>query len=114
MVRTQFDLQIQRVRSDNGSEFTNGPLQNFLLEMGIMYETSCVDTPQQNGRVKRRNRHLLNVARALRFQASLPITFWGECVLTAAYLISRTPTKILGSKTPYEVLLGVKPSYDHI
>ena len=30
------------------------------------------------------------------------------------YLINRTPSKILNGKTPYEVLFGVKPSYDHV
>ena len=56
----------------------------------------------------------LQSARALRFQSGLPIKFWGECALTAAYLINRTPTKLLGSKTPYEVLFGVKPAYEHL
>jgi len=54
----------------------------------------------------------LNIARGLRFQASLPITFWGECVLTAAHLINRTPTKPLHLKTPCEVLFGTKPTYE--
>ena len=40
--------------------------------------------------------------------------FWGECALTAAYLINRTPSKLLKGKTLYKVLFGVKPKYDHI
>ncbi|KAJ3684366.1 hypothetical protein LUZ61_013530 [Rhynchospora tenuis] len=64
-----------------------------------------------NGRVERKHRHILNVARALRFQANLPLEFWGECVLSAAYLINRTPTQVLSNKTPYEVLFGKPPSY---
>lgn len=78
MVKTQFNTQIKRLRSDNGTEFTNSVFQRFLQQEGIVHETSCVGTPQQNGRVERKHRHILNVARALRFQANLPISFWGE------------------------------------
>jgi len=35
-------------------------------------------------------------------------------MLTAVYLINRTPTKLLDSKTPYEMLFGIKPTYEHI
>lgn len=78
-----------------------------------MLETSCPYTPQQNGVVERNHRHLLEMSRALRFQASLPIEFWGDCVLTTAYIINKLPTRILGNKRPHEILLGKTPSYDH-
>lgn len=97
------------VRSDNGTEFL--VLSSYFKDKGIVHQTSCVNTPQQNGRVERKHRHILNVARALLFQASLPVTFWGEAVLTAAYLINRTPSSVLNGSTPYEVLNGVKPDY---
>jgi transposase InsO family protein len=77
MIETQFNTKIKRIRSDNGTEFTNSKVQTFLMDKGILHETSCVATPQQNARVERKHRHILNVARALRFQANLPIHFWG-------------------------------------
>ena len=67
MVKTQFNQRVKVVCSDNGREFTSGPMQQFYHEYGILRESSCVDTPQQNGRVERKHRHILNVARALRF-----------------------------------------------
>lgn len=87
---------------------------DYFAAHGILFETSCVGTPQQNGRAERKHRHILNVARSLRFQANLPLQFWGECVLTAAYLINRTPTPILQGKTPYHIIFCHKPLYDHI
>lgn len=40
--------------------------------------------------------------------------FWDESVLTASYLINRTPTATLYGKTPYELLYGAKASYRHL
>nr|KYP63760.1 Retrovirus-related Pol polyprotein from transposon TNT 1-94 [Cajanus cajan] len=112
LIERQFGKQIKVLRSDNGTEFTC--LRNYFHEHGIVFQTSCPGTPQQNGRVERKHRHILNVARALRFQGNLPISFWGECVLTAGYLINRTPTPVLSGKTPYEMLYGQAPMYEHL
>ena len=112
MVERQFNTKVKILRSDNGTEFTC--LNRYFLDHGIIFQTSCTGTPQQNGRVKRKHQHILNVARALRFQGSFPIDFWGECILTAGYLINRTPSKFLEGKTPYSVLFGRDPTYDHL
>lgn len=50
----------------------------------------------------------------MRFHAHLPIKFWGDCLLTATYIINRLPNSILQFKTPYEQLLGHPPSYNHL
>ena len=112
MIHRQFSQTIQVVQSDNGTEFNC--LKDYFTANGILFQTSCVNTPQQNGRVERKHQHILNVGRALLFHANLPIYFWGESILTAAHLINRTPTPLLHNKTPYELLFNRPPSYDAI
>ncbi|GJZ72106.1 putative RNA-directed DNA polymerase [Tanacetum coccineum] len=43
---------------------------------------------------------------------NIPKSFWGECILTATYIINRLPSKVIGNKTPYEVIFDKKPDYD--
>lgn len=74
------------------------------VKQGIMLETTCPHTPQQNGVVEREHRHLLKIARALRFESSLPTKSW-EMFMTATYIIRRLPYKVIENKTPYEILL---------
>ncbi|MFS7957032.1 putative RNA-directed DNA polymerase [Helianthus anomalus] len=75
MVKTQFGKDIKKIRCDNGGEFISNDMLQFYKENGILLETTCPHTPQQNGVVERKHRHLLEVARALRFEANLPKRF---------------------------------------
>ncbi|KAL1226003.1 Retrovirus-related Pol polyprotein from transposon RE2 [Cardamine amara subsp. amara] len=112
MAFRQSGNHVRMVRSDNGTEFMC--IKSFFASEGIVHQTLCVGTPQQNGRVERKHIHILNVALALRFQASFPIEFWDDCVLTACYLIDRTPSKVLNGKMPYELLFGKPAAYKHL
>ncbi|XP_021756646.1 uncharacterized protein LOC110721766 [Chenopodium quinoa] len=103
---------VKYVRSDNGTEFRC--MIPYFDERGILFQTSYVGTPQQDGHVERKHQHILNVAWALMFQGNLPIGFWGECVLGAVYLINRTPSRLLNNKTPYEILFGKEPNFEEM
>jgi hypothetical protein len=55
----EFGLPIKKVRSDNGSEFRNTYVEEFLNEEGIKHEFSAPYTPQQNGWLRGRIELLL-------------------------------------------------------
>ncbi|XP_019158475.1 PREDICTED: uncharacterized protein LOC109155214 [Ipomoea nil] len=106
MIQTQFQKNIQIFRSDNGGEFVNTHMQQFFQKKGIIHQTTCPHTPEQNGVVERKNRILLEITRALLIESRVPKSFWPEAIATAAYLINRLPTNILKLKTPLQTLSG--------
>ena len=55
---------------------------------GIVHQSSCVITPQQNGLSERKIGHIMSSARALLFQGNCPIFYWSEAVATATHLIN--------------------------
>jgi hypothetical protein len=56
----------------------------------------------------------VGMARALLKQRGMPAVFWGEAVVTAVYIINRSPTKALNGRTPYEAWHGRKPAVSHL
>lgn len=109
--QNQFNHSVKVFRSDNGGEFFNQILNEHFAEKGIIHQSSCSQTPQQNGLVERKHKHLLEVTRALHFQSGVPLSLWGHCLLTATYIINRLPSPVIHNATPHSLLFGTSLAY---
>ena len=70
-------------------------------------------TPQQNGVGEHRNRTLLDIVRSMMAHANLSISFLGDALLMATYILNRVPSKSV-TAAPYELWHGRKSSLDKL
>ncbi|RVX05810.1 Retrovirus-related Pol polyprotein from transposon TNT 1-94 [Vitis vinifera] len=87
------------------------PFTSFMSHHGILHQSSCAHTPQQNGVAERKNRHLVKTARTILLHGNVPFRFWGDVVLTACYLINRMPSSVLHDQIPHSLLFPDQPLY---
>ena len=73
-------------------------------DMASFIRTTCSNTPQQNGVAKWKNRHLLEVVCASLIAAKISISYWGEAITFAAYLIYWVPSNSINFQTPLQAL----------
>ena len=71
-------------------------------------------TPQQNGLAERKNRTLVEPVTCLLTQSGMPLSFWGEALISANYIRNRCPIMGLNGKIPYEIWHQHLPNLNHI
>ncbi|WJZ96754.1 hypothetical protein VitviT2T_015407 [Vitis vinifera] len=107
MIETQYNAKVLVLRSDNSGEYQSSDLQKYLEGYDIIHQTTCSNTPQQNGVAERKNWHLLEVIRASLIATKTPISYWGKAITSAAYLINRVPSSSINFQTPLQALTNV-------
>ena len=108
-VKTRFSASLCMLRSDNAKKYKSNLFQSFTRQHGILHQTSCVDTPSQNGIVEWNNRHLLEIIRALPFQMKVPKKFLADAIITACFFfVNRMLPSVLIGNMPYYVLFPNK------
>ena len=75
LVDNQFNVKIKMLQSDWGGEYQG--LTSYLRDCGIHHRVSCPYTPQQNGLVERKHRHIVEMGLALLAQAGNASIFLG-------------------------------------
>jgi transposase InsO family protein len=106
--------KLRVLRTDNGGEFTSTEFALYYTDEGIQRHLSMPYSSQQNGVVERCNQTVVSMARAFLKQRGMSAKYWGEAVLTAVYILYRSPTKALDRMTPYEAWHGRKPAVGHL
>ena len=110
---TQTGERIRFLRSDRGREFINRTMQDWAKSEGIVMQTSCPETPQQNGTAERCVRTIKDGARAILMGVNGPSSLWSDAVQYVAYVSNYLPVE--GRKvTPYEGMWGETPDISNI
>jgi len=104
---------MSKLRTDNGREFLSKDFQDFIQAKGIRHELTAPYTPEQNSVVERDNRTVVESARSMLYHYSMPLSFWGEAVNTAVYVLNRVSSRVLHGDTPYTKWYGVKPDVSY-
>jgi len=72
MIQNQYSAKVRILWTDNGGEYMNRDFHEYFQRTGLLYESSCSQTPQQNGVAERKNRHILETTRALLIGSNTP------------------------------------------
>jgi len=104
-----FKEKIRTVQFDWGGEYR--PFHTLLQSFGISHCVSCPHTHQQNGKIERKHRHIVETGLALLSHAKVPLQFWDDAFSTICYLINRMPTPVLQNKSPFHTLFHCEPDY---
>lgn len=106
--------KIKFLQTDNGTEYINKEFQNYLKANGIAQRLSAPYTPHQNGLAERKNRTLVEKARAMLIDSKAELHLWAEAVNTANYLANRSVNSAIGNQTPFERWVLRKPCVNHL
>ena len=113
-IKRQFDLEIKRLRSDNGTEFKNSKMDKLTIKEGIIRHYTVHGYPEQNARAERVMRSIADIARSLLKQANISIRFWPYAVLFSVFIKNRTPHVALNFKTQMFTLFKTHCNYDKL
>lgn len=114
LVEIQTKKNVKVVATDNGSEYVNKELDDWLKNKTILHEVSAPYTPEQNGKIERTIRSVKEAARTLMIESKLPLKLWSYACSTAVYALNRTPSPNDSSKTRFELFLGRKPDVSNL
>jgi len=86
-------------------------VSHFCSKNGIIHQTCCSHTSQQNGVAERKHRHILDVARAMIIHMHVSKYLWSDAVLSICHLINRMSSSALHVKISFFCLHSHKSAF---
>uniref|UniRef100_H3GKF0 Integrase catalytic domain-containing protein n=1 Tax=Phytophthora ramorum TaxID=164328 RepID=H3GKF0_PHYRM len=109
----RFDCKIHVLRTDFGGEYQNA--DRFCKRTGVQRQRSDARNQASNGKAERLHRTIMNMARCMVFTCGLPLSFWGDAVQYAAYILNGSPTNSNpGRMSPMKLLTKQTPQLGEI
>lgn len=108
------NVHIKIFRSDNGLEFINKNVEQFLKNNGIIHQRSVTYTPEQNGAAERELRTIVELARSVLQAKGLHKILWAEAVHHVVYVLNRTGYSSIKNKSPFELLFNKSCKITHL
>jgi len=79
-------------------------IKQFCQHSGLQFKFSCPYISPQNGKAERHIKSINNIVRTLLAHSSMPLSFWDHALQMVTYLLNILPTKVLGYRSPMQVL----------
>jgi hypothetical protein len=113
-IANHFHVSVKRLHTDNGGEYVNDFMKEYVDSKGIEHTSTAPYQPQSNGIAERVNRTLMGKVRAMLQKLNIGFEYWPEALLHAVYLHNRTPSSRSGTVTPFEALYERVSSLSYI
>ena len=83
-VVTQYSTMSKILCTDNALEFFQTSLCTFCVDRGIIHQTTCPHTSQQNDVAERKHHQLLDITRTLLIEMHVPSYLWSNALIPIA------------------------------
>ena len=104
----------KRIRTDGEGSFAESQAcRNMVTTLGFTIRKTATDSSSQNGVAERPHQTLTAMVRCLLYSSSLPVTFWADAVVYAAYINYRLYHSGV-QDVPYTLWTGRRADLKHL
>ena len=114
MLETQTETKLKEFHTDNGGEFVNDELKEYLKQNGTTFTTTTARTPQHNAKAERAGRTMIETIKALLYHCKAPLYLWGEASMCATWVLNHRIAKNEKNRTISQIRTHKETSYKHI